>query len=317
MSATGATFRELAADARVESVALSHLSLELGHLYVDEFEAGPERLRAHFERVAPWARTAREIAAPGRRPRVSTCFLIDDYFTRFSSPASVLPAIVDAAKSSGLEIDYVARESGCATANRVSIASLVTGRLTALPAPGTNGSRPPALEVGWLSNGQRSPGDDGREAMRRSAWAPPKEIGAVNHSVFVDVELWSEKDGRRTWSCAYLAAVWQLLRLGILRNEGASVVRPAVMAGDPPDDWDDLPPVVQLNPAAAPFCAYHTLSVLPARFLHIEHAVRIILEQVAPLPAVIEQITDRSTREGIPLAVDLTDRIGYILFTGG
>src|SRR5207253_7974657 len=157
------------------------------------------------------------------------------------------------------------------------------GRLTPLPATGTNGSRPPALEVGWLSNGQRSPGEDGREAMRRSVWSPPVEIGTVNHSVFVDVELWSEKDGRRTWSCAYLAAVWQLLRLGILRNAGANVVHPVVLNGNLPDDWDDLPPVAQLNPNATPFCAYRTMSVLPTRFLHIEHAVRIILQQVAPL----------------------------------
>jgi len=259
---------------------------------------------------------ARETALPGRKARVSTCFLIDDYFTRFATPAEVLPAVVEAARASDLEIDYVARESGCVTANGVPIAELVTGRIATLPEPGTNGSRPPALEVGWLSNGQRSPRHDGREAMLRSVWAPPVEIGAVNHSVFVDVELWSEKDGRRTWSCAYLAAVWQLLRLGIPRNAGASVVRPKQL-GEAPADWDDLPPLVQLNPNAAPFCAYRTMSVLPVRFLQIEHAVRIILQQIAPLPAVIDQIKDRSKHESIDLPVDLTDRIGYILFSGG
>ena len=312
-----ATFRELGADDRIESVALSHLSLELGHLYIDEFSEGPDRLRAHFADLAPWARTARETANPGGKARISTCFLIDDYFTRFGSPATVLPAVVDAAKQNGLEIDYVARESGCAEANGVPVAELVTGRLTALPVPGTNGSRPPALQTGWLSNGQRSPGHGGQEAMTRPAWAPPVEIGAANHSVFVDVELWSEKDGQRTWSCAYLAAVWQLLRLGILRNAGASVVHPPLLTEALPDGWDDLPPIVQLNPNATPFCAYRTMSILPARFLHIEHAVRIILQQIAALPAVIDQIVERSEKENIRLPVDLTDRIGYILFSGG
>lgn len=317
VSAPETTYRELGADDRVESVALSHLSLELGHLYMDDFAAGPERLFTHFESVAPWAKTAQATALPGGKARVSTCFLVDDYFTRFSSPAEVLPAVVKAAEANGLEIDYVARESACAEANGVAIARLVTGRLTTMPAPGTNGSRPPALEVGWLSNGQRSPGHDGQEAMLRQAWAPPMEINAVNHSVFVDVELWSEKDGRRTWSCAYLAAVWQLVRLGILRDTGATVVRPERLTGQLPNSWDDLSPVVQLNPKAAPFCAYRTLSILPSRFLHIEHAVRIILQQVAPLPAVIEQIVERSMNENIRLPVDLTDRIGYILFSGG
>jgi hypothetical protein len=315
-----ATFRELTADDRVESVALSHLSLELGHLYMDDFTGGPKRLRDQFERVEPWATAAQQIATKelsGRRARVSTCFLIDDYFTRFSSPATVLPQVIDAARTCGLEIDYVARESGCASADGVAIASLVAGRLTALPAPGTNGSRPPALEVGWLCNGQRSPGDDGREAMRRPQWVPPAEIGATNHSVFVDVELWSEKDGARLWSCAFLASVWQLLRLGILRHHGASVVRPQTLSGGFPDSWDDLPPVVRVNPTAAPFCAYRTLSVLPARFLHVEHAVRVILEQVAPLPAVIDQISERCVGEGIELPMDLTERINYIFFNGG
>jgi hypothetical protein len=146
---------------------------------------------------------------------------------------------------------------------------------------------------------------------------PPVEIGATNHSVFVDVELWSERDGSRLWSCAFLAAVWQLLRLGMVRNHGASLVRPQALDGGFPDSWDGLPPVVQVNPMAAPFCAYRTLSVLPARFLHIEHAVRIILEQVSPLPAVIDQISARCVGEGIELPVDLTERINYIFFNGG
>lgn len=320
MSTMDATFRELADDRRVESVALSHLSVELGHLYMEDFAAGPERLCAQFERVEPWARTARQLTTPGipgPKARISTCFLVDDYFTRFSSPAGVLPVLIDAANACGLEIDYLARESGCAEADGLPLAELVTGRLTASPPPETNGARPPALEVGWLSNGERSPVDGVSEAMRRPEWAPPTEIGATNHSVFVDVELWSEKDGRRTWSCAHLAAVWQLLRLGMLRNAGATVIRPQPAAEPFPHDWDDLPPVVQLNPKAAPFAAYRTLSVLPARFLQIEHAVRVILEQVAPVPAVVDQILQRSAAESIATSANVTERIDYIFFGGG
>ena len=51
-------FTEESATPRVRSVALSHLSIELGHLYMDDFKAGPQRLRGHFRRVAPWVRTA-------------------------------------------------------------------------------------------------------------------------------------------------------------------------------------------------------------------------------------------------------------------
>jgi hypothetical protein len=315
-----AGFREEAADDGVESVALSHLSLELGHLYMDDYLEGRDRLLRQFGQVQPWAAAARSVAAAGagnRRPRVSTCFLIDDYFTRFSSPATVLPDVIATARECGLTIDYIARESACAMADGVPLAEIVAGRLTAIPPPGTNGSRPPALEVGWLCNGGRSPGGATNEAMNRPTWLPPVETDAPNHSIFVDVEMWSETAGRRTWSCAYLASVWQLLRLGMVRNAGRSVLRPVPMPEDLPDEWDDLPPVVQVEPSATPFCAYRSLSVIPARFLDVEHAVRVVLGQYSALPAVIDQIAARSGREHLELPADLTKRIDYVFFNGG
>ncbi len=317
---TNAGFREEAADSRVESVALSHVSLELGHLYMDDYLAGTERLLAQFRRVAPWAEVARTVTAADsgtQRPRISTCFLIDDYFTRFSSPAKVLPDVLAAAAACGLTIDYIARESACAVAAGVPLAEIVAGRLIALPPAGANGSRPPLTEAGWLCNGQRSPGVDVTEAMNRPAWLPPEETEAMNHSIFVDIELWSEKDARRTWSCAFLASVWQLLRLGMLRNAGRNVVDPVPLAAELPDEWDDLPPVVRINDTAAPFCAYRTQSVLPTRFLNVEHAVRVIVGQYSPLPAVIDQIATRSGRERLELPADLTERIDYVFFSGG
>lgn len=316
MNEVDVRFRETAAEDRIESVALSHLSVELGHLMPEDFASGRDGLRARFDRVAPWARTAAG-ALSDRRPRVSTCFLVDDYFTTFASPAEVVPQVLEIAGQCGLEIDYLARESGCVEADGVRLAELVAGRLTAVPPPDTNGSRPPPLEVGWLCNGQRSPADDAPQAMRRPEWSPPVEIDATNHAVFVDVELWSEQDDRRTWSCAYLAAVWQLMRLGLLRSDGASVVRPRELGESFPDSWDGLPPVVQLNPAAAAFSAYRTLSVLPSRFLGIEHAVRVVLQQFGPQAAVIDQITARSTAEGLTLPAELTERIDYVFLGGG
>ncbi|TCO47267.1 hypothetical protein EV192_1177 [Actinocrispum wychmicini] len=305
-------FRETAAQPRTQAVPLSHLSLELGHVYMEDFEAGPERLGAQLRRVARWAELAGRVGLPDRA-RVSTCFLIDDYFTRFASPAEVVPMLLDVAERSGLRIDYLARESACAQADGVPLASLVAGRLTAVPPVGSNGSRPPTSETGWLSNGERSPVAGG-EAMRRSSWQPPVEIDARNHSVFVDVELWHDKDNRRTWSCAYLAAVWQLLRLGLIRNGTEAVAQPRAWTGDFPGEWDDLPPITKLNPEAKPFSAYRTFSVLPARFLPVENAVRIILSQVSTAGDVLDQIMDRSARDNFELSPDLTQRVDYLFF---
>ncbi|WP_234343306.1 SCO2522 family protein [Streptomyces sp. NRRL F-5123] len=316
----GTVFRETAAEPRVQSVPLAQLSLELGHLYMEDFEAGPERLRTHFTQVKPWADAARVLAAAGgRRARVSTCFLVDDYFTRFSTPAELLPMVVAEAGRAGLTIDYLARESGCAVADGTAVAEEVQARLVESPAPGTDGSRPPATQTGWLANGRRSPAGGLTEAMAGAEpWHPPAETAARRHSVFADVELWDEVDGRRWWSCPFLAAVWQLARLGLLRHAGDPVLQPVPWtAAEFPRDWDELPPVIRLNPAAAPFSAYRTCSVLPARFLTVEHAVRVILDQVDIDAEALDQVARRALSEGVPVPEQITDRISYVMYAGG
>ncbi len=309
------TFREASADPRTASVPLSHLSLELGHLYMDDFAAGPARLREQFTRVKPWADAARAscVAPAGRRPRISTCFLIDDYFTRFSSPAEVVPQLLAQAAECGLVIDYLARESACARAGTVQPARLVEARLVQSPPPGSNGSRPPATETGWLSNGERSPSDGPPEAMSEAAhWRPPREIEARRHSVFLDVELWDQRDGQRTWSCPFLAAVWQLLRLGLLRDQGREVLGAVPATEAFPTSWDSLPPLVRLNPGADPFAAYRTVSVLASRFLPIEHAVRVVLDQWSAEEPVLRQIAERAAGEGLTVPDGVAERVGYV-----
>lgn len=311
-------FTEATAQPRVESVPYAHLSIELGHLYMEDLQRGPEFLLDQFRQVAPWADAARRSCVDSlgsRTPRISTCFLVDDYFTRLSPPHVVIPQLLDAADEAGLRVDYLARESGCARAGDVPLAELVIGRLVAEPPFNTNGSRPPPAEVGWLSNGERSTSDGMVEAAMGAAqpWAPPRETSALRHSTFVDVELWDDDDGHRTWSCSFLAAVWQLVRLGLLRYGGKSVVTPHPWVGDWPDTWDELPAVVRLDQGCDSFYAYRTVSVLASRFLPIEHAVRVILSQVAVDPAVNQQAMDRSAAEGIELPAGLVDRIGYVL----
>lgn len=310
-------FTEAAAHPRVEAVPYAHLSIELGHLYMEDLQRGPESLRDHFRQVAPWASAARDSfvnGLGGRTARISTCFLVDDYFTRLSPPHVVIPQLLDTAADAGLQIDYLARESGCASAGDVSLAELVAGRLVAEPPLSTNGSRPPPAESGWLSNGERSESDGVVKVMGQvRPWTPPRETAANRHSIYVDVELWSDQGDHRMWSCPFLAAVWQLLRLGLLRDAGKSVISPRSWVGDWPAEWDKLPPVVKLTPAAASFHAYRTVSILAGRFLPVEHAVRVILSQVAVDAEADRQALDRSAAEGIELAPELVDRIEYVL----
>jgi hypothetical protein len=316
-------FSEATAQRRVASVPLSHLSVELGHLYredlaADDLDGDGPRLASHFRAVRPWYDALCQNCAdslPGRAPRVSTCFLVDDYFGQFSSPAELIPTLVAAAAEAGLSIDYLARESACAEADGVPLAALVEARLVDDPPPGTTGSRPPARETGWLCNGQRTPASTGEALRDVSTWRPPAENGARNHSIFVDVELWNEQAGQRVWSCPFLATVWQLLRLGLLRNLGEPVAAPVPWAGDLPATWAELPAVVQLTAQPAPFSAYRTASVLAGRFLPIELAVRTILSQVHVDPEADRQIIQRSSGESLALPAEVVDRVSYVFRT--
>jgi hypothetical protein len=314
---TGVAFEEAVAQRSVERVPLSHLSIELGHLYMEEFAGGIESMRRHFRRVAPWAQSAARTVATrpgGNRPRISTCFLVDDYFSRFSTPREVIPMLVAAAEESGLVIDYLARESGCVVADEVPLARVVEQALVSDPVPGSNGIRPPTTETGWLCNGQRSPNTVAIPAMAEKGWLPPVQNAANRHSIFVDVELWDIEKGERRWSCPFLAAVWQLIRLGLLRNNGEAVTT-SWQVEELPDDWDKLPAVVQLNPKATAFSAYRTFSVLGSRFLPVEIAVRTILSQVSVDPIVIDQIATRARGEQIELAKEIVERIDYVFMS--
>jgi hypothetical protein len=315
-------FRQSSADLKVDSLPLSHVSVEIGHLYMDDLADGEAAIQNTFASAAPWVRAAynpRAIGCGKESARVSTCFLIDDYFSRFSSPAEVIPMVVAAAEREGLQIDYLARESASAQAGGSSPASLMLGRLVTEPVAGTTGGRPPLTKTGWLTNGQRSPSTSRGEAMaKRRPWQPPVESARRRHSIFIDIELWDEHGGGRTWSCAALAAVWQLIRLGLLRDHGHPILLPQDWTDKVlPDSWDDMPPITRLRPGAAAFAAYTTLSVLSPRFLPIELAVRTILGQFAGDRSILAEADARAARDGMQLPTELVDRIRYVFAAPG
>ncbi|WP_416903943.1 SCO2522 family protein [Micromonospora echinospora] len=332
-----AEFFESTADARVESVPLAHLSIELGHFYSPDLGQDSGFFVDHFRDIARWAATARSAcqdAVRGRAARISTCVLIDDYFGTPETPRTLIPKLLGAARDAGLGIDYLARESGCAGPAEpadadpaeptegepvgLSLAELVEARIVEDPPPDTTGARPPVRHTGWLCNGQRTPATDRHEAMKQpAAWLPPAENAAVNHSVFADIELWRDDDRGRLWSCAMLAAVWQLLRLGVLRDKGRRVAVPRPLPDELPDDWHRLPPVLRLDERAAPFNAYRATTICAPLFLPVENAVRTILQQVAVDPAVLAQIEARAADEGLVLAPSVVDRIEYLFVDTG
>jgi hypothetical protein len=317
-------YSEASSRDNLRGVPLAHLSVEVGHLYMDDLTGDEATVRRHFRTLAPWLRAAREsVAVP--RPRVSTCFLLDDYFHTSPDPGPVLRRLVEIAAESGVPLDYIAREAGCSVADGVPLAELVAGQLLPEPAPGTNGTRPPVHESGWLCNGERSPETFVDQAMHTGLWEPPREFGKRNHSIFLDVEMWKEAtewvDGlavtHRTWSCPFLAAVWHLLRLGMLRDRGEEVARPKDLdVNEIPDTWGELPAVMRINPDAAAFNAYRSVSILPRIYLQIEGAIRLILEHLSLDESLTDQVVGRAAAEKLTVPRTVADRLTHVFVEG-
>ncbi|MDX6739817.1 SCO2522 family protein [Actinocorallia sp. A-T 12471] len=302
---------------RVERVPRSHLSLELGHLYMEDLLGGPKALDRHFAAVKPWADF---LLKRHEGLRVSTCFLVDEYFSQVKGPAELIPELLDAAAKAGLTIDYVARESACAAIGAVSPAELLLDRIVPVPAQGSDGSRPSPQYSGWLTNSEHGIAETWiSEAMAPAhTWSPPSENGARAHSISMDVQLWDEPKGVRRWSCAHLAAVWQMLRLGLLRYEGRAVVEPVVWTDPFPDTWAALPAVVHLPPGGErprrprPFAAYRTMTILETRFAKVEQAVRLILEQTSVDGLVAAQAVEQARAERVELPPEPVRRISHV-----
>ncbi|MFF0491576.1 SCO2522 family protein [Nocardia sp. NPDC004068] len=329
-------YHESTEQVRTEEVPLSHLSIETGHLFMVDLLNGEEKIRAQFENVSPIVDfhiedTKRRF---GDKARVSTCFLMDDFFRPDTEPAVILEKLLGVAEDCGLRIDYLARAAGCSTApvyadnlptTAIQLAEMVASRIVAEPVEEkSTGQRPPDVKSGWLCNGRRSSDHEPIHAMRRKTYRPPVERGRREHSIFLDVQLWDtfagEDDRGNRWSCPLLAAVWRMLRLGLLRDHGRAVAQPVPWKpGDGwPETWSAMPAVTRLNPAAKPFSAYRALSILPRRYLGIEHAVHLILDHVALDGEIHRKMVDRAALEAVPVHIpaEITQRLSVILLDG-
>ncbi|GAA2047829.1 SCO2522 family protein [Catenulispora yoronensis] len=323
-------FTELNRGTTVQNLPLSHLSVEVGHFYMEDLENGEEPILAQFERVRPWLEAAEKTAVTGgEKARVSTCFLIDDYFQRWPDASKIVARLLRLSQDAGVRIDYIARESSCAVrSDGVRVAELVARRLLQEPEPeAATGSRPAPLRHGWLANGKPAREERVLDAMQGHAWEPAVEYSRRNHSIFLDVELWRDPaeleaeddkvlDGR-LYSCPFLAAVWQLVRLGLLRSDGAPALAVSDRPAQWPDDWAVFPDIVKVNPAAKPFYAYRAFSIMPQHFLGIEHAVRTIVDHFLVDPGVAQSLAIRAAEKGVPLPASVANRISHHFLDGG
>jgi hypothetical protein len=163
--------------------------------------------------------------------------------------------------------------------------------------------------------------------MEAHDWNQPLEYGKRNHSIFVDVELWKDRAdpgageeeilSKRLYSCPFLAAIWQLVRLGLLRKDGAPVLEVTDWDGEWREEWSHFPDIVKVNPGAKPFYAYQSLSIMPQHFLGIEHAVRTIIDHVLLDQPVVDSLQVRAQEKNITLPAAVSERISNHFLPGG
>ncbi|MEZ0113208.1 hypothetical protein ABH920_007238 [Catenulispora sp. EB89] len=323
-------FSEHHRDMAVKQLSLSHLSVEVGHFYMEDLEGDEEPILTQFERVKPWLEAAKASVISGdSKPRVSTCFLIDDYFQSWPDAPEIMERLLRLSMRAGVTIDYVARESACARRkDGFAVAELLATRLLEEPEPDHDtGGRPPTIATGWLSNGRPARQATILNAMEAHTWEAPLEYGKRNHSIYVDVELWRDDAepgadredalSRRQYSCPFLAAVWQLVRLGLLRKDGIPALEVTDFDGEWKAEWSHFPDIIKVNPNAAPFYAYQSLSIMPQNFLPIETAVRNIVDHFVFERDVMAKLDRRAQQENVSVPDVISQRMSHHFLPGG
>jgi hypothetical protein len=254
---------------------VAELSIEVCHLYGDRL--GLQALVDGLQIAKPIVDAMRNTSV-GRS--ISVCILIDDYFRALSIEREQIRDMVEEASAkTSLPIHYIVSEAALAKTVRA-----LTDRLLPIPYPGAGSQKSEDAVGRYLSNLEGN-----RLSRRRGgspAWLQPfddsslKELSEDNppglghrvrrgqHEVDLLVELWSSDPTNRAnrYSCSVLAAWWQLVRLGYLREAEKPSIPAETIALD----------------SSIPFVAKRTLSILDPDYIEIEHAVRTILDSFVP-----------------------------------
>jgi len=256
----------------------AQLSIEVGHVYLGELE-DPTLVAAAASAAAFWIKPVLDKIG---RDNASICLMIDDYFPARGAvdPNEAAPLFISAFEEAGLALDYVAHEADFA-----EFAEDVRTRIQPQPRLGELSFGEPGgfrndlkdangrwLRSGWISNGDPIRAErgarDGFSLFDRASTESDAQ-GRPEHrtSMALEVQIYDSPKGDQVmWSCPFLAACWQLVRLGALRDENNEPRFPAR--------------VRQLRDNAPSFHARRTLTLLPPSMLRVEHAVRVILSQL-------------------------------------
>ena len=269
------------------------ISLEVAHIYMSEYS--PALLEGLALELTEW--TLPLYSRLHESSTVEVVILIDDYFAPKDMDIEAAgEAIEEVVASSGIPVDRRVLESEC-----VPLAEILAREVIREPREGdgteNRAARSPD-DQRWIRDTDSGSHESvGAIVEPVSPWAPKRQksgrdgatdnVQAKNsrsHLIDLAVEMFKEGDGRggEVWSCALLAAAWQMHRLGC----------------PTPGLGDSL-----LSPAN------RTMSVISPRFMIVETAVNRILRNLR-----LDDPLFRSLQFGssMPTNDELVGRIGYL-----
>ena len=295
---------------------VADLSVELGHFYMSDLQhiQGNSPSSETEDRIRTFLGKRIDVGYAALHPivskyweqekTVSLSVMIDDYFWTASNNLTrkdVADYVLNHCERTGIPLNFIVYESSLADSVEVMVHRIVE---RAHPGSGSQ-RRDRSEQIRWLSNGQMgrdvAPLSENRGFGIAMPETPSKAAYTEktrSHSLHIDVELFdTPQKGEgllKQWACPVLAAWWQLIRLGMLRD----------VKNNPscPDD------TVVINDEYTLF-AKRTLTALSPDFLEIEAGVRTILSQVSIPEDWYAHLQDGPTR---PEPDEHLSRIGYI-----
>lgn len=239
----------------------------------------------------------------------SVNILLDDTDLRINAEAESLAATA-AWNKTGIPLDNVCSERLLSnSAGRMVDFYVGQNRQRDFGSLGVSGRFP---LVDALKEGQAWLGNEGRPRPRMAlaqaglieegadprgpSSSPPagSSRGSRLHSIAVDIEMWSGYQSSPVWSCAWLAAWWQLVRLGFGSEE-------------------DLDDAIVGGSRAKGLVGSQTLTVLPTGLLEVEYAVRLLLSRMLPSHAATNLDDSDGFLNPTPWQTEpVLDRISYV-----
>lgn len=255
---------------RASNIERSDISFELVHLYAGS-ETFEKELIDGVRLAQRWFKCVEEFEQ--NKTLFSNVAFIDDYSSSGNKKverSEIQSRVRDAFASAGLRLDYIAYEADCAETCRY-----IDINLSGPPKKGAGSYSSKRLRYDYVSpeekfitHAKKRRGTSGRAPEYR------------NHvGIDIGVGTQSTDSGNLTekiWSCPAAAAWWQMIRFGVLPH-----LEEEHELGAPKGTWK------RDDENCPPFIARRTLSLLPSSYISIEHAVRVIIQNLHDLNAAL------------------------------